>query len=422
MYSHSGGDTPEEAAANAKKRVEQGFDAIKISPDAPVEHIDHLGYVDALAEKFCAIRGAVGKNVDIAIDFHGRIMAGMASRLIDAIAPYYPMFVEEPVLPENVEVMASIAAKTSVPIATGERLFTQVVNVLEQHAAVVLQPDTCHCGGIFEVRKIASMAEMYYASVAPHNPLGPISLAACLQVDACTPNFLIQEHPGMAEGWDRGVGYLKKPFEIVNSFIDVPTAPGLGIEVDEDYVRSHTFNGDWDTPAPVPYGRIGCTVVNIRMTNGLFPPRLRRALRLLLRRAGGVRRCPKGELHMKRVITFGEIMLRLSPPGFQRFAQAKSFDVVYGGAESNASVSLANYGLSSAFATLVPDNPIGQAAVNELRAFGVDTKFMLRKGKRLGIYFYEKGRVHAAFQGGLRSQGLRHCEHCARRYRLGRGV
>ncbi len=94
---------------------------------------------------------------------------------------------------------------------------------------------------------------------------------------------------------------------------------------------------------------------------------------------------------MKRVITFGEIMLRLSPPGFQRFAQAKSFDVVYGGAESNASVSLANYGLGSAFATLVPDNPIGQAAVNELRAFGVDTKFTLRKGKRLGIYFYEKG-------------------------------
>ena len=113
------------ADPNAKKRVEQGFDAIKISPDAPVEHIDHLGYVDALAEKFCAIREAVGKNVDIAIDFHGRIMAGMASRLIDAIAPYYPMFVEEPVLPENVEVMASIAAKTSVPIATGERLFTK---------------------------------------------------------------------------------------------------------------------------------------------------------------------------------------------------------------------------------------------------------------------------------------------------------
>ena len=174
MYSHTGGDTPEQAAANAKKRVEQGFDAVKISPDAPVKHIDHLSYVDALAEKFCAIREAVGKGVDIAIDFHGRIHAGMASRLIDAIAPYYPMFVEEPVLPENVEVMASIAAKTSVPIATGERLFTKWAfrNVLEEHAAVVLQPDTCHCGGIFEVRKIASMAEMYYASVAPHNPLG----------------------------------------------------------------------------------------------------------------------------------------------------------------------------------------------------------------------------------------------------------
>ena len=250
MYSHTGGDTPEQAAANAKKRVEQGFDAVKISPDAPVKHIDHLSYVDALAEKFCAIREAVGKGVDIAIDFHGRIHAGMASRLIDAIAPYYPMFVEEPVLPENVEVMASIAAKTSVPIATGERLFTKWAfrNVLEEHAAVVLQPDTCHCGGIFEVRKIASMAEMYYASVAPHNPLGPISLAACLQVDACTPNFLIQEHPGMAEGWDRGVGYLKKPFEIVNSYIDVPTAPGLGIEVNEDFVRENSYSGDWDTP------------------------------------------------------------------------------------------------------------------------------------------------------------------------------
>ncbi|MBO4297999.1 MAG: galactonate dehydratase, partial [Clostridia bacterium] len=250
MYSHSGGATPEQAAANAKKRVEQGFDAIKISPDAPVEHIDKLSYVDAFAEKFCAIREAVGKDVDIAVDFHGRIMAGMASRLIDAIEPYYPMFVEEPVLPENVEVMASIAAKTSVPIATGERLFTKWAfrTVLEQHAAAVLQPDTCHCGGIFEVKKIAAMAEMYYASVSPHNPLGPISLAACLQADTCIPNFLIQEHPGMADGLDRGVGYLKKPFEIKDGYVDAPRGTGLCIEVDEDYVRSHTFEGDWDTP------------------------------------------------------------------------------------------------------------------------------------------------------------------------------
>ena len=102
-------------------------------------------------------------------------------------------------------------------------------------------------------------------------------------------------------------------------------------------------------------------------------------------------RMKRGRFNMKRAITFGEIMLRLSPPGFQRFGQAKSFDVVYGGAESNASVSLANYGVDSAFVTLVPDNPIGQSAVNELRQFGVDTQYMVRKGSRLGIYFYEKG-------------------------------
>ena len=250
MYSHTGGSTVEEAVENAKKRVAQGFDAVKMSPDAPVKHVDHMSYVDALAERFSAVRDAVGKNVDIAIDFHGRIMPSMANLLIDAITPYHPMFVEEPVLPENVDALALVAHKTSVPIATGERLFTKWAfrEILEKQAAVVLQPDTCHCGGILEVKKIAAMAELNYASVSPHNPLGPISLAACIQADACIPNFLIQEHPGMAEGWDRGVGYLKQPFEIVDSYIQLPTGPGLGIEVDEDYVRSHTFEGNWDTP------------------------------------------------------------------------------------------------------------------------------------------------------------------------------
>ena len=120
--------------------------------------------------------------------------------------------------------------------------------MLEKQAAAVLQPDTCHAGGIFELRKIAAMAETYFASIAPHNPLGPISLAACLQVDACTPNVLIQEHPGLENGWDRGEGYLKTPFTLVNGAIPVPTGPGLGIEVDEDVVRARAFPGDWDSP------------------------------------------------------------------------------------------------------------------------------------------------------------------------------
>ena len=250
MYAHAGGGTPEECAESAKARVAQGFNAIKMGVDAPVEHVDTLGYIKRNAEKIAAAREAVGDDVDIGIDFHGRIHAGMANRLIDAFEPYYPMFIEEPLLPENVDMMAYIASKTSVPIATGERLFTKFAfrEVLEKHAATVLQPDICHCGGIFEAKKIAAMAEAYHCSVAPHNPLGPISLAACIQADACIPNFLIQEHPGMEDGRDRGVGYLKEPIVIKDSYVELTDKPGLGIEVDEDFVRAHTFEGNWDTP------------------------------------------------------------------------------------------------------------------------------------------------------------------------------
>lgn len=250
MYAHAGGDTPEECAESAKARVAQGFNAIKMGVTGPVEHVDTLAYIKHNAANIAAAREAVGDDVDIGIDFHGRIHAGMASRLIDAFEPYYPMFIEEPLLPENVDMMAYIAAKTSVPIATGERLFTKFAfrEVLEKHAASVLQPDICHCGGIFEAKKIAAMAEAYHCSVAPHNPLGPISLAACIQADACIPNFLIQEHPGMEDGLDRGVGYLKEPIIIKDSYVELTDKPGLGIEVDEDFVRAHTFEGNWDTP------------------------------------------------------------------------------------------------------------------------------------------------------------------------------
>ena len=243
MYSHSGGDTPEEAAVNAKKRVEQGFDAIKISPDAPVEHIDHLGYVDALAEKFCAIREAVGKNVDIAIDFHGRIMAGMASRLIDAIAPYYPMFVEEPVLPENVEVMASIAAKTSVPIATGERAIDlrEFEVLMARHACQYVRPDVCAVGGITTSKKICALAEAHDVLVIPHNPLGPVSTAACLQICASIPNLGIQELPGFClNGAEDKM--VKEPLRFENGCMLIPEAPGIGIELADDAEELYPAN------------------------------------------------------------------------------------------------------------------------------------------------------------------------------------
>jgi len=112
----------------------------------------------------------------------------------------------------------------------------------------VIQPDLCHAGGIAEVRRMAAMAETYYVKVAPHNPLGPISLAANIQLAACTPNFLICEHFGMKEEWDIGSGYLKTPFVIENGYITIPTTPGLGIEVDEEVIAERTYPGDWDSP------------------------------------------------------------------------------------------------------------------------------------------------------------------------------
>ena len=140
------------------------------------------------------------------------------------------MFVEEPVNCQNVEVMADIARGTHLPIATGERIFTKwgFREILEKGAATILQPDLCHAGGITEVRLIAGMAEAYYAAIAPHNPLGPISLAAGLQLAASIPNFMCQEQVSL------GDGYIKRPFKVVDGYVDLPKGPGLGIELDDD--------------------------------------------------------------------------------------------------------------------------------------------------------------------------------------------
>jgi galactonate dehydratase len=245
MYAHVQGLTPDEAAAAARERLAQGFTAIKTGVGRiPARQIESPAFVEACAARFAAIRAAVGPVVDIAIDFHGQISPALAIRLARALEPYHPMFIEEPCLPENVDTLVTVARSTPIPIATGERLFTKwgFREVLEKQAAAVLQPDLCHAGGILETKKIAAMAECYYAGLAPHNPLGPISLAACLQVDACIPNFLVQEQVSLGEG------YLKEPFRLVDGYIELPTGPGLGIELDEDAVAAKTGH-DWKCPA-----------------------------------------------------------------------------------------------------------------------------------------------------------------------------
>lgn len=244
LYAHAGGATPEECAENALRRVREGFTALKTTPFGAVRIVDTLEVVKKAEARIRAMREAVGDKVDIAIDCHGRLSPVMAIRMAKALEPYHPMFLEEPCLPENVDTMVTVARSTSIPIATGERLFTKwgFREVLEKQAASILQPDLSHAGGIFECRKIAAMAEAYYAAVAPHCPLGPIALASCIQLDACTPNFLIQEHVTL------GDGYLKEPFRLKNGYIDVPKKPGLGIELDEEALREKLFDGSWHTP------------------------------------------------------------------------------------------------------------------------------------------------------------------------------
>lgn len=256
MYTHikrtavAGDFSVDEMLNITDERLRAGYTALKYSIIPPIRAIDTPQNLMGHIARFAAVRERIGDSVDLAIDFHGRVSPAMALRLAEELKPYRPFFIEEPCLPENVDCMVNIARSTSIPIAAGERLFGkwQFRELLEKQAVAVVQPDICHCGGIFEGRKIALMSELYFGSIAPHNPLGPISLAACLQVDACSPNFLVQEHPGNPDGGDLGVGYLKEPFVMKNGYIDVPTKPGLGVELDEDALKEKLYDGKWTTP------------------------------------------------------------------------------------------------------------------------------------------------------------------------------
>jgi galactonate dehydratase len=236
VYAHAG--SPD----RIKEQLAQGFTAFKTGPAKrrASRYVETPAEVHYAASRFAELRKTVGDDVDLAIDFHGAISPATAKLLIKALEPYQPMFIEEPCQAQNHDVMAEIARGTHLPIATGERVFTKwgFREVLEKKAATILQPDLCHAGGITEVRLIAGMAEAYYAAIAPHNPLGPISLAAGVQLAASIPNFLCQEQVSLGEG------YLKKPFVVRDGYLDLPTGPGLGIELDE-HALAAKIGHDW---------------------------------------------------------------------------------------------------------------------------------------------------------------------------------
>jgi len=255
VYQWIGGDRPADVGEAAAEKVADGFTALKMNATPELRRVDNPKAVTEARDRLAEVREAVGPEVDVGVDFHGRVAKSMAKRLAEALEPAEPMFFEEPVLPEHNDALPEIAQHTTTPIATGERLFSRwdFKPLFEQGVVDVVQPDLSHAGGITEVRKIASMAEAYDVAVAPHCPLGPIALASCLQVDACTPNVLIQEQSiGIHYNTKGGVReYLSNPevFDFEDGYVDIPDDPGLGIDPDEEQIEGMAAESvDWHSP------------------------------------------------------------------------------------------------------------------------------------------------------------------------------
>lgn len=242
VYSWVGGDRPSDVARAAKERQEAGFTAIKMNATEELQMVDSYDKIDAVLERVASIRESTGKNFGIAIDFHGRVHKPMAKILAKKLEEFDPMFIEEPVLCENMEDFKEIAACCNIPIATGERLFSRwdFKRLLTAGGVDIIQPDLSHAGGITEVKKIAAMAEAYDVALAPHCPLGPIALAACLQVDATSYNAFIQEQSiGIHYNVGKSVlDYIKNPedFVFTDGFVALPRKPGLGVEINKELV------------------------------------------------------------------------------------------------------------------------------------------------------------------------------------------
>jgi galactonate dehydratase len=254
VYQWVGGDRPSDVGDAAADRVDSGMTAVKMNATSELRHVDTPAAVQQAADRLAEVRDRVGDEVDVAVDFHGRVSKPMAKRLVTALEPYDPLFVEEPVLPEHNDALPELAARTSTSIATGERMYTrsEFKPVLESGAVDVIQPDLSHAGGITEVRKIAAMAEAYDVALAPHCPLGPVALASCLQVDAVAHNALIQEQSlGIHYNETTDVlDYLADPtvFDYEDGYVSLPDGPGLGVDIDEDVVRERAGSDDWHNP------------------------------------------------------------------------------------------------------------------------------------------------------------------------------
>jgi galactonate dehydratase len=235
VYRGIGGGTPDALAAEARRAVAEGFTAVKMLPQPPDSAKMPWGEVlRGISARMEAVRLAVGDAVDVALDPHARIFEPYKAReLTEAVRPYRPLFVEEPIRPENIPALAALRHEVGVPIATGEELYTKYAfrDIVAAGAADIVQPDLLICGGLLEAKKIAALAEAHYVTVAPHSPLGPVSTAVGVQFAASTPNFLILEYQPDQSGPSRDL--VRKPLAFENGYIRIPDQPGLGVELNE---------------------------------------------------------------------------------------------------------------------------------------------------------------------------------------------
>ena len=255
VYSWVGGDRPGDVIENMQRLMEGGFDTFKLNGCEEMAMLDSNRTVDAAVAVVAEVRAALGNKVDFGLDFHGRVAMPMAKVLLQELAPLRPLFVEEPVLAEHDECYARLAAFTAIPLAAGERMYSrfEFKRVLQGGGLAILQPDLSHAGGISECLKIAAMAEAHDVALAPHCPLGPVALAACLQVDFVSHNAMLQEQ-SIGIHYNQGADLLdyvanREDFACEDGCIRALPLPGLGVEIDEERLRhAHANPPDWRNP------------------------------------------------------------------------------------------------------------------------------------------------------------------------------
>lgn len=249
-YMHVGGDTVDDLVADAVAKVQEGFTAIRFSPYARDFHLhkSHSEWVEEAVLKVGAVREAVGPGIDLCVEIHRQMNPAESIWLGRRLEQFHPYFYEDPMLPDSPTIMANVQEQCNIPIATGER-FTSIFEyqqLLAANATSYVRPDVCLCGGLSGCKKVAAMAEAHHVKVIPHNPLSPISTAACIQLDAAIPNFALQEYTGESEPPKSEL--LTSPLELKDGYLTVPAAPGLGIELNEDALTMPIHDKVLDTP------------------------------------------------------------------------------------------------------------------------------------------------------------------------------